>query len=356
MNALSTILDKLSGLRWLTRAPDYLIRRTLGPPPRNDRGIELDLRTHALLRLMARTGMDSIHQSDAPAARRHYDRSTPWIDRPAPPTVTLSDAHLPGDLPCRVYRPRAAGPSDPLPVLLWLHGGGFVIGSLETHVGLCGALAERGHCVVVALEYRKAPEHAFPTAIEDCLATLRHFRDTQGRARLLDWGGDPDRLAVGGDSAGANLSTVLCQLLRDTGESQPLAQILVYPATDSTQRRASHELFARDFLLSSETLAWFMDHYLPAGTSLADPRVSPLCAESLEGLAPALIRTAGFDPLRDEGEAYAMRLREAGVAVDLRCHERLIHGFVSMGGILPAAREAVDDLGDDLRRLLHHNP
>ncbi|NVB43112.1 alpha/beta hydrolase [Pseudenhygromyxa sp. WMMC2535] len=347
---MSAPLPLIRGLlRAVLAGPEPLLRMVAGPPPRSDRGVELDLATHALLSLMAAAKLGGIHKLPPDKARRAFDRDAPILDLPPAPGVSIEDTTLPGatgPLPCRVYRPEAA-PNEDLPVLLWLHGGGFVIGSLDTHVGPCSLLAARAHCLVLAIEYRKAPEHPFPAALEDALAVVRALRKNP---RLVEaHGGDPSRLVIGGDSAGGNLSAAVCQQLRDAGEPQPGAQVLVYPATDLRRGHASHTRFARGFFLTVELLDYFMGYYLRGSEDARDPKGSPLLAESLEGLAPALIHTAGFDPLRDEGHEYAARLQAAGVAVDLRCHERLIHGYVCMGGAIPLARAAIEELADALR-------
>lgn len=340
MNAIASMLSLAE------RAPS---RRRRGVP-RNSRGVELDRRTHILLRWMSAVGADRLHGGSPQAARARY-RQGSLVDLPAARSVERRDDTLPVEsaLRVRAHKPRDLG--DGAPVLVWLHGGGFVIGDLDTHSPLCGALAERGRCLVLAVEYRKAPEHPFPAGVEDAVAAVRHLRTPPGRALLERLGGDPDRVAIGGDSAGGNLSAVVCQTLLAADEPQPLAQVLVYPATQIGHPSPSQAEFAENFLLSKATLDWFMDHYLPPEIDVDDPRVSPMFGPIAAELAPAIVRTAGFDPLRDEGEAFARKLESAGVDVDYRCHERLIHGFVTMGGALPAAREAIYDLGDDVRRL-----
>jgi acetyl esterase len=330
--------------------PERVLRASFGDPPRNDRGVELDLATHALLRVMALTGRGSIAGLEPSRARAVALRDGALADLPLAARVERRELELDlagaGRLPARVYTPTAEGPG-PLPLLVWLHGGGFVIGGLASHQGLCSQLAARAGCVVVAVDYRKAPEHRFPAAVDDALASFRWIRDHADQL-----GARPDQLAIGGASAGGNLSAVVCQLLRAAGEAQPALQVLIYPTTDSHHPLPATRQFAEGFLLDAELLRWFTEHYLRGPEDRDDPRASPLLADpaALAGLAPALIRTAGFDPLRDEGEAYAAALRAAGVPVDLRCYERLIHNYIVMGRISGANRAAIEDLGDELRR------
>ena len=330
----------------LGAAPERIVRATFGDPPRNDRGVELDLTTHAMLRLGEMIGANEIHHLPPGRARRQAAQSGALVDPRPTPGVERRDGELPGatgSLRYALWRPRLVGPRPSLlPLLVWLHGGGFVIGGLHSHASLCSFLAARARVAVLAVEYRKAPEHRFPAAVEDCLAAWRHIRD-----RPEQFGAAAGPVALGGDSAGGNLSAVICQALREAGEPQPALQVLVYPSTDLLDKAPSHHHFGEGLLLTREMLDWFRSHYVPSGVDPGDPRLSPLRASSFAGLAPALVRTAGFDPLRDEGEAYAAALREAGVEVDLRCHEPLIHNFVAMRRI-PANRHAVRDLADDI--------
>lgn len=332
-------------LRKLDSTPERLLRAAFGNPPRSDHGFELDLPTHALLRLMALTRRGAIHQLEPARARTVARRDGRLVDLPPAELAELRDFDVDGaagPLRARLYRPRLAGPR---PIVLWLHGGGFVIGGLDTHLGMCSNLAARSGCIVVAVDYRKAPEHQFPAAADDALASLQWLR-----AHAEQLGGRPEQLAIGGDSAGANLSAVACHRLRELDEPQPALQVLIYPSTDSHHSFASYEQFRDGMLLSAELLAWFSNHYLRGPDDRDHPWASPLRATSFAGLAPALIRTAGFDPLRDEGQAYADALRSAGVEVDYRCYERLIHNYIVMGAASSANRAAVDDLADELRR------
>jgi acetyl esterase len=333
-----------AALQTLDSTPERLLRAAFGRPPRNEHGFELDLPTHAMLRLMALTRRGSLHDLDPAHARVVARRDGRLVDLPEAKLAEVRDFNLDGaasPLRARVYRPRLAGPR---PIVLWLHGGGFVIGGLETHRGLCSNLAARSGSIVVAVDYRKGPEHRFPAAVEDSLASFRWVRQ---HAQQL--GGRPEQLAIGGDSAGGNLSAVVCQQLRELGEPQPALQVLIYPSTNSHHPFASYREFGEGLLLTADMLRWFSGHYLRGPEDRDDPRASPLLTSNFAGLATALIRTAGFDPLRDEGHAYAEALRAAGVEVDYRCYERLIHNYIVMGAASSANRAAIDDLGDELR-------
>jgi acetyl esterase len=333
----------------LLNLPDPVLTSLLGPMPVSDRGIALDLRMAALLRGIALMGLD--RPGPVEAARKHMDGSAPLVDVPPLAGIDVRDEQVPGPagpLRARVYRPSGRRDGGELPILVYLHGGGFVLGSAQSHDGVVRLLAQRSRCVVVSLEYRLAPEHRFPAAVEDAIAGYRHVREHAARL-----GGRSDRVAIGGDSAGGNLAAVVCQQLLALGEPPPFLQALIYPATDLRRVHDSHEHFAKGFFLSREMMDWFVGAYVGDPSELEDPRASPLLGDRFEGLPPALIVTAGFDPLRDEGHAYADKLRKAGVPVEQRCAERLVHGFFNMGGAIPAARETVRDYADALRVQLH---
>jgi acetyl esterase len=330
----------------LGSAPEPVLRMAFGSPPRSDRGHALDRSTHALLRLLALSGRGHLHELEPTLARTLARRDGALVDWPASEPVEQRELELDGaagPLRARAYTPAGLRSA---PILVWLHGGGFVIGGLETHRNTCARLAARARCVVVAVDYRKAPEHRFPAAVDDSLASFRWIR-----AHAEQLGGQPDRVAIGGDSAGGNLSAVVCHRLREAGEAQPSLQVLIYPSTHTEHPFESYRRFSEGALLTADMLRWFADHYLRGPEDRRNPDASPLLASNFEGLAPALIRTAGFDPLRDEGEAYAQALAAAGVEVDHRCYEGLIHNYLVMTAI-PANRAAVDELGDELVRAL----
>jgi acetyl esterase len=250
-----------------------------------------------------------------------------------------------GDIPVRVYTPQPAV-GEIHGVLVWLHGGGWVIGDIETADSTCRALANRASCVVVSVDYRLAPEHPAPAALDDCLAVLMW---TVENAELL--GVDASRVAVGGDSAGGNLAALVCQRVRDEFGPDIDFQLLVYPVTDLTLGHPSVDENAEGYFLTKRSMEWFVGHYL-GDREAKDPAVSPLFAEHLGGLPPALVITAEYDPLRDEGEAYAARLREAGVPAELLRYEGQIHGFVGMATMLDDGKDALDRAAAALRAAL----
>ena len=229
-------------------------------------------------------------------------------------------------------------------MLVYYHGGGWVIGDLDTHDGVCRFLAAATGALVLSVDYRLAPEHPFPAPVDDARAAFGWA--VQNAAEL---GADPARVAVGGDSAGGNLAAVVTRLAREAGGLQPAMQLLLYPATDDVETWPSRRVFAAGFLLTAADMDWFRDHYLPDPALSAHPDVSPFQAEDLSGLPPAYVATAGFDPLRDEAEAYAKKMREAGVAVTLRRHPGLTHGFAQMAAVSRTSRAAMLEVAGALQ-------
>ncbi len=249
-------------------------------------------------------------------------------------------------LPVRIYRPASVG-DGPAPTLVFYHGGGFVLGSLTSHDRDCRALANRGECQVIAVDYRLAPEHPFPAAVEDAAAAIEFVA-----ANAAELGVDVGHLAVGGDSAGGNLAAVAALHARDVGIPLQL-QLLIYPAVGGTAGEfPSRTENATGYMLDAESIEWFMAAYFPDGTT-PDWRAAPIEAASHDGVAPALVITAEFDPLRDEGEAYAVTLEAAGVPAKATRYDGLVHGFFGMGPIVPAANAAVEEAGAALREALH---
>jgi acetyl esterase len=262
------------------------------------------------------------------------------------PVHTITNRKIPGDgglLAVRVYRPSAA-PS--LPGLVYFHGGGFVLGGLDMNDRPCRALANASGCVVVSVDYRLAPEHQFPAAADDAYAATAFVA-----ANAASFGIDPARLAVGGDSAGGNLAAVVALRARDAG-GPPLAfQLLVYPLVDFTDDSPSMREYADGHFLTAAGLEWFAQHYLPAAVDRRQPWVSPMHAR-LAGLPPAFIQTAECDPLRDQGEAFARRLQEAGVRTELKRYEGMFHPFFSLPGVIDGGRTAIADAAAALKRAL----
>ncbi|NUS13270.1 MAG: alpha/beta hydrolase [Streptomyces sp.] len=246
-----------------------------------------------------------------------------------------------GPLAVRTYRPSAR---RHLPVLLYYFGGGWTLGSLDTADVVCRELAERTGCLVAGVGYRLAPEHPFPAAVYDCHAGLRWVA-----AHAAELGADPARLAVGGDSAGGNLAAAVTLLARADGDLRLAGQLLVYPNTDQLADDASMRENADPFLFNHHSVAWYARHYLPSAADAADPLASPLRAGDLSGLPPALVITAEYDPLRDQGEAYARRLAEAGVPVEVTRYPGMAHGFFAMAGAVDAATTAIRQAARHLR-------
>lgn len=264
------------------------------------------------------------------------------------PVAAVEDRDLPtsaGPLRARVYRPVTTG--EALPIVAYFHGGGWVIMGIETHDGICRRLANASGALVVSIEYRLAPEHPFPAPLEDCDAATRWLAEHGG-----ELGGDPARMAVAGDSAGGNLAAGVALRAQATGP--PLrGQVLVYPVCDAACDTESYRANGEAYLLTAETMAWFWGCYLGPGGDPADPLASPLRAGDLAGLPAALVITAEYDPLRDEGEAYARRLEAAGVPVDRRRFDGVIHGFLGMEALVPEADIAMARIGAFLRDVLH---
>ena len=310
----------------------------------------LDPQTKAVIDLVVKSGRPAYHTLSPKDARQLFRETRPAAT-PTPPEigrVRHPVAEGPGGpIPLRVYRPAGVADATRLPVYLYFHGGGWVIGDLDTHDAVCRQLTAESGASVVSVDYRLAPEHKFPTAADDAWAATRWVV-----AHADELGVDATRLAIGGDSAGGNLAAVVALMARDQGGPAIALQVLLYPVTDVAAESKSYADFADGYMLTREGMRWFIAHYLDKPGDATDWRVSPLRAPSLAGLPPALIVTAGFDPLRDEGQAYADRLRDAGVTVDDVCYGGMIHGFVPMGKLIDTAARAVTLIGGSLRQAL----
>ena len=308
----------------------------------------LDPQAKALLDLIVERGVPPTHTLSPQDARRFYlERRT--ATQPEPRAVaevlnlTATGPH--GAIALRLYRP--ANATRPAPTLVYYHGGGWTMGNLDSHDVLCRQLADESGFVVVAVDYRMGPEHRFPAAVDDVLAATRWL---QAQADTL--GLDATRFAVGGDSAGGNLAAVVALAWRDAGEAVPLKfQLLIYPATDMRLVAPSHTSNGQGYLLTAETIRYFRTHYIDP-EQYSDWRASPLLHGDLSGLPPALVITAGFDPLRDEGRQYADALSAAGSPTQYVCFDRQIHGFITMGRLLDEAHTAVALCAAALRRSL----
>jgi acetyl esterase len=321
-----------------------LQRKLFGPPPARD-GQVLAMDIHALIKLAEIGGDASIAGRGQPAlARRERSRDAAVTNpRPPIPMERVTALEIPGpagSLAARHYVPR--GFAAPGPLLLYFHGGGWVVGDLDTHDSVCRFLAASACVSVLSVDYRLAPEHPFPAAVEDAWAGFSWMA-----ANAAALGADPGRVAVGGDSAGGNLAAVTCLLAREAGQL-PAMQLLIYPITDVVGGE-SRRTFAEGFMLTKADMDWFNGHYLPAGADGTDPRISVLRAPDLSRLPPAYVAIAGFDPLRDEGEAYALRMREAGVPVALVRHPGLIHAFANLTAISRSSRAAMLEAAGALR-------
>lgn len=292
-----------------------------------------------LLERVARSQLPPYYELPPAVSRRLYYDTRAVTSPPVPEVGAVYLQLMPGPagpVPVRVYKPAGAAKSGILPALVYYHGGGWVIGDLDTHDVVCRQLANGSRCMVFSVEYRLAPEARFPAAVDDCIAVTRHIAERAG-----ELGVDPKRIAVGGDSAGGNLAAVVCLDARDTHKPLPCFQLLVYPATDQRSGHPSHERNAEGYLLTRKVMNYFRGHYLPNEVDWLDWRASPLLATSLQGLPPAYLITAGYDPLVDEGRAYAGRMSDEGVKVQYLEYPDMVHGFLLMGGALDTANDAV---------------
>jgi acetyl esterase len=291
------------------------------------------------------------YETLSPEEAREYYRQARLVTNPEPPELkSVEPLVIPathGSIPARVYTPKALRQTGGLaPSLVFFHGGGWVIGDLDTHDVVCRKLADEGQLIVISVDYRLAPEHKFPAAVDDAIAAT-----TWVAAHAKEFGIDAARLLVGGDSAGGNLAAVVAISARDGNGPAIAGQVLIYPATDFTLAHPSHSEPETSILLTHSVIRWFRDHYLNGAADIHDWRASPARAKTLIGLPPAYVLTAGADPLRDEGDEYAKRLNEAGVAVTRRTFPGQFHGFFTMGKLLQPANVAAGEIGVWLRAL-----
>ena len=303
----------------------------------------LDPQARMLMDQVAASGIRPFEEASVAEARQTIMMLATAAGEPEP--VAKVENHIvpgpAGDIPLRLYTPEGRGS---LPVLVFFHGGGWVIGNLETHDAVCRLLTNRARCLVASVDYRLAPEHPFPAAAEDAYAATRWV--ARSAATI---GGDPARVAVGGDSAGGNLAAVVSLMARDRGGPSLVHQLLVYPATDAPGETGSYRDNAEGYFLTAAAMRWFWNHYTGAAANALDPYACPLRATSLRGLPPALVITAEFDPLRDEGESYGLLLRKAGVDARVKRYDGQVHNFFVMPGAFDTGRRAVSDAGAALK-------
>jgi acetyl esterase/lipase len=325
--------------------PPRVQRQLFGTPPSLD-GQELAPDVHVLLQLARWQGETSLVEGRTPQqARAENLEAVPVVTGPRRPMREVAALKIPGpagEMPARLYVANGTS-EEPGPLIVYYHGGGWVVGDLITHDGPCRFIAAHTGFRVLSVEYRLAPEHPFPAPVEDALAG---FAWATENAELL--GADPSQIAVAGDSAGANLSAAVSLVTRDA-EARPAMQLLLYPVTDAVGDLPSRELFSDGFLLTKGDMEWFEGHYIPNGCDETDPRISMMRTADLAGLPPAYVATAGFDPLRDEGETYAERMREAGNVVALRRYRDQIHGFANLTAVCPSSQAAMLEVCGALR-------
>ena len=304
----------------------------------------------ALMKLMEERGVPPTHTL-SPADARAFYRERRTFTQPAPPEVgavrDLEARGPTGPIPLRSYRPAGSSPDAVLPVLVYYHGGGWVIGDLDTHDVLCRQLCNLSGCAVVAVDYRLGPENRFPAAVDDAVAATRWVRAQAAALKV-----DASRLAVGGDSAGGNLAAVVALAAREAGDLPIAFQLLIYPATDQRRGWPSHTTNGQGYVLTKDSMDYYHDHYIADPSHDLDWRASPLLHPQHAGLPPAFVLTAGYDPLRDEGLQYAHALSAAGSRATLVNFERQIHGFITMGRVIDEANVAVQLCAAQLKQAL----
>jgi acetyl esterase len=328
----------------LARAPEPLAALALAGRRRVVQGRRIDAKAQALGQLSLYVRPPDV-EPDLEDSRRGLRMLAQKFDQPCPPLAVRRDVQVPGaagPIPARIYD--ASDSDSPRPTLLFIHGGGWVQGDLNTHDGLCGKLAAWAGIRVISIAYRLAPEHRFPAAPDDVLACYRALRATPAQ-----WGVDPGRMAVGGDSAGGNLTAALMHDLQTLGLPLPVAQLLIYPAVDTRMNSESMQALRDAYILPVRRIEWYLDQYLAPGQDRTDPRVAPLFSDRLAGQPPALIVVGGHDPLRDDGVMYADALRKAGGEAELIEFAGQIHAFVSVTRAIPQGNAAIRASADWLK-------
>ena len=311
--------------------------------------VVLDADAAFVFKAFQEAGRPAYETLTAPEAREFYSQAR-LVSNPEPPELEkIQPLAIPaphGSIPARIYTPKTLRKTGGLaPCLVFFHGGGWVIGDLETHDVVCRKLAAEGELIVISVDYRLAPEHKFPAAVDDAIASTKWIAANAGKLGI-----DASRLMVGGDSAGGNLAAVVSLAARDGNGPKIAGQVLIYPATDFSRKHPSHREPETSILLTHSVIGWFMNHYM-GDADINDWRASPARAKTLAGLPPAYVLTAGADPLRDEGDEYADRLKEAGVGVTYRHFKGQFHGFFTMGKLLQPANVAASEIGVWLKAL-----
>ena len=339
-------------VKWLLKLPSSLLVKMAGGTPIAIDGYTMDPRMQMLMAQGAKA--PSITTLSPEEARAATDEGLALLDAKPRKSVTIVNRSIPGpdggELHVRVYVP-AENPmhkGQPMAGMVYYHMGGFVIGNLETCNTFCSILAEDAHAIIVSVDYRLAPENKFPAFVDDALHAYDYISENRRDFGITSF----QPLAVGGDSAGGMLSAVVCQEIKRKGGKQPKAQLLIYPAVDFADTSGSMESCGEIYPLTSEIMSWFADQALASEVDLEDLRASPMREKDLSELAPAIVATAGFDPLRDQGEAYAKRLSDAGVETTYICYDTITHAFTAMSGVLPPAKVACEELAQKLGRML----
>lgn len=329
-------------------APDIMIDRLIGAPPVQIDGRTLNRSVQLMMSVSEKLSLRLSIENASAKQRRDELAQAARLAMPVRRDIEVTNRTFPGpagEVPIRIYR--RFGLTGPAPAIVFYHGGGWAAGDLDTHDACCRVLAGESSCVVVSVDYRLAPEHPFPAAIEDAVAAFEWVTNNAVELTIL-----PDRVGVMGDSAGGNLAAVVAQQTRKGELAPPVAQCLVYPATDTSFAQRSHDLFASGFFLDRTSMEWYRASYLPDEADWSDTRAAPIKETDLSGLPPAYVITAGFDPLRDEGKLYADAMADAGVPVHYRCYDDMVHGFFGMG-ILPNGIERIAEICATMGEMMH---
>ena len=309
----------------------------------------LDPQVEYVLGLVKKSSYPEFHTVSAVEAREVFETTAPALNVRPEDVFRAEDRVIDGvegEIPIRIYTPHEPAVGELMPIIVFYHGGGFVIGSLDSYDSLARVFANMVDCIVVSVDYRLAPEYKFPAAVDDGLEAYQWISDNAG-----DLGGDARRMAIVGDSAGGNVTAVTAIGIREEGDIPPLLQVLIYPVVGGAPETLSHHEFAEGYMLTRADILWFYDCYLNHAEDATDPRFAPLLEDDLSGLAPALVIVAEYDPLRDEGIAYAERMHAAGVHVELANYDGMVHGFLSIADAVDMGKAAIDQVTSALRKV-----